>query len=87
MNKREATKEARKRWGKNAYLKFDRFAPAKAEKARMRREDPKRWKKNCHRDKCRVGQIRGIGGVAFFEVRGCGETWDEALTDVERRSG
>ena len=85
MNKREATKEARKRWGKAALVEHDRFAFSDKEKTRMRERNPETWKKIAYRDKCKIGRIRGIAGLQFFEIMGSGDSWAKAMAQIERR--
>lgn len=85
MNKAQAMKEARKRWGKAAHIKYDRLAFTEKQKERMKDRNPEMYKRVAFNHKCDVGRIQGIGGIQFFEIKGSGDTWDEAFVQFDRR--
>lgn len=99
MTKRDALKEARRRWGPGGNVSSNPKAPHAVERQQALAEwkEIKGWpkspaakaytKKHGHiwlRYPCTVGQIKNII-IPFFQVMGRGDTWEAAFADADQR--
>ena len=110
-SKTAALAEARRRWGREACVRFDgrapkalaratalealkahnQLKPAQKYEAGTMTPEYRAWNGEAHRllalthsEPCNVGRV--FMGIAF-EVRGVGDTWDEAFADADKRVG
>ncbi len=93
MTEKKALAEARKRW-KNGYVRFSPTAAVQADRDALPKLTPEQvralpkeerekrtWTRLGYR--CSVGNIVGIGIFPMFEVKGQGDTWEEALAKAD----